>query len=130
MSLIHLYINKNTYDKNIPDLLKINNLDFLEYKVSDSEIAFHNIESVPAIKFKDKIIYNVNADTIKDICDQFNNYINTLPSVTKTTNYDIAKDMKLQDKKLTREIRLNTINIINKNTLSYNVKNFSKKYKE
>ena len=129
MSLIHLYTNKNEHNESLLNLLKINNLDFLEYKLNESDISFYNIKSIPAIKFKDTIMYDLNENNIKIIYDQFITYIDTLPSVNKNTNYNITKDFKTQDNKLTREIRLNTIHVINKDLLYQNVKKFSEKYK-
>lgn len=127
MSFIHLYVDKNKNDRNLIDILRTNNLDFLEYRLSDSEKSLYNIEHIPAIKFRDKIIYDLSESNLKHIYKDFNTYVNNLPSVTKTQDL-IPKEIKTE-KKLTREIRLNTINIINKELLSSYVKTLSKKHK-
>ena len=63
MSFIHLYLDKdNDSNDELINLLKNYNIDFLQHNIKNNEtyISAYELESLPAIKFKDSIIHNIN----------------------------------------------------------------------
>ena len=90
MSFIHLYLDKdNDSNDELINLLKNYNIDFLQHNIKNNEtyISAYELESLPAIKFKDSIIHNINEESIKTIVDKFNNFINTLPSIKSNDTF-------------------------------------------
>lgn len=118
MSLIHVYIDKKdtSKDKYIK-LIKKNNINFLEFNIPNDEKYKLNygIDSLPAIRFKDKIIYDINEKSINEVIENFNSFVKNLPKSNKT---------------FSRQILVNTIKVSNKKNLLPIIKYFSNKHKK
>lgn len=129
MSLIHIYIDKDDQSNNkFIDILKEQHIDFLQYNIKNKEreLNKYNLESLPAIKFKDSLTYDINEDSINETIENFNNFVNSLHVVNTKKDYPIEETTK---KKLTSQIFVNTIKVSDIEKLSSYVKQFSSKYK-
>lgn len=144
MSFIHLYLDKdNDSNDELINLLKNYNIDFLQHNIKNNEtyISAYELESLPAIKFKDSIIHNINEESIKTIVDKFNNFINTLPSIKSNDTFEEKPNIEEDSKKSEEEIIYNenkttpnqilvdTIKISDKEKLSSYIKDFAEKHK-
>lgn len=144
MSFIHLYLDKdNDSNDELINLLKNYNIDFLQHNIKNNEtyISAYELESLPAIKFKDSIIHNINEESIKTIVDKFNNFINTLPSIKSNDTFEekpnIEEDSEKSEEEIIdnenkttpNQILVDTIKISDKEKLSSYIKDFAEKYK-
>lgn len=137
MSFIHLYLDKNNNSNDeLINLLKNHNIDFLQHNIENNEtyINAYNLESLPAIKFKDSIIHDINENSVKTIVNEFNNFVDNLPTTKskhtlKTKNNTNEEEISIENKNPSNQILVNTIKISNKERLYSYVKNFSKKHK-
>lgn len=89
MSLIHIYLDKsNDSSREVIDLLRSKNIDFLQTNVKNTEETLKNykLQSLPAIKFKDNLVYDITENSINGIISKFNSYICTLPNTTLNHN--------------------------------------------
>ena len=139
MSFIHLYLDKdNDSNDELINLLKNYNIDFLQHNIKNNEtyISAYELESLPAIKFKDSIIHNINEESIKTIVDKFNNFINTLPSIKSNDTFEekpnIEEDSEKSEEEIIdnenkttpNQILVDTIKISDKEKLSPYIKDF------
>lgn len=144
MSFIHLYLDKdNDSNDELINLLKNYNIDFLQHNIKNNEtyISAYELESLPAIKFKDSIIHNINEESIKTIVDKFNNFINSLPSIKSNDTFEekpsIEEDSKKSEEEIIdnenkttpNQILVDTIKISDKEKLSSYIKDFAEKHK-
>lgn len=144
MSFIHLYLDKdNDSNDELINLLKNYNIDFLQHNIKNNEtyISAYELESLPAIKFKDSIIHNINEESIKTIVDEFNNFINSLPSIKSNDTFEekpnIEKDSEKSEEEIIdnenkitpNQILVDTIKISDKEKLSSYIKDFAEKHK-
>lgn len=144
MSFIHLYLDKdNDSNDELINLLKNYNIDFLQHNIKNNEtyISAYELESLPAIKFKDSIIHNINEESIKTIVDKFNNFINTLPSIKSNDTFEekpsIEEDSEKSEEEIIdnenkttpNQILVDTIKISDKEKLSSYIKDFAEKHK-
>lgn len=144
MSFIHLYLDKdNDSNDELINLLKNYNIDFLQHNIKNNEtyISAYELESLPAIKFKDSIIHDINEESIKTIVDKFNNFINTLPSIKSNDTFEekpsIEEDSKKSEEEIIdnenkttpNQILVDTIKISDKEKLSSYIKDFAEKHK-
>lgn len=84
MAIIHLYLDKNNNSNNkIIDILKKHSIDFLQFNIKNTKenIKLYDLESVPALKFKDLVISDINENSINSIVNEFNNFISSLPTI-------------------------------------------------
>ncbi|WP_082917540.1 hypothetical protein [Candidatus Arthromitus sp. SFB-turkey] len=144
MSFIHLYLDKdNDSNDELINLLKNYNIDFLQHNIKNNEtyISAYELESLPAIKFKDSIIHDINKESIKTIVDKFNNFINTLPSIKSNDTFEekpnIEEDSEKSEEEIIdnenkttpNQILVDTIKISDKEKLSSYIKDFAEKHK-
>ena len=144
MSFIPLYLDKdNDSNDELINLLKNYNIDFLQHNIKNNEtyISAYELESLPAIKFKDSIIHNINEESIKTIVDKFNNFINTLPSIKSNDTFEekpnIEEDSEKSEEEIIdnenkttpNQILVDTIKISDKEKLSSYIKDFAEKHK-
>ena len=144
MSFIHLYLDKdNDSNDELINLLKNYNIDFLQHNIKNNEtyISAYELESLPAIKFKDSIIHNINEESIKTIVDKFNNFIYSLPSIKSNDTFEekpsIEEDSKKSEEEIIdnenkttpNQILVDTIKISDKEKLSSYIKDFAEKHK-
>ena len=144
MSFIHLYLDKdNDSNDELINLLKNYNIDFLQHNIKNNEtyISAYELESLPAIKFKDSIIHNINEESIKTIVDEFNNFIDSLPSIKSNDTFEekpnIEEDSEKSEEEIIdnenkttpNQILVDTIKISDKEKLSSYIKDFAEKYK-
>lgn len=144
MSFIHLYLDKdNDSNDELINLLKNYNIDFLQHNIENNEtyINAYELESLPAIKFKDSIIHDINEESIKTIVDEFNNFIDTLPSIKSNSAFEekpsIEEDSEKSEEEIIdnenkttpNQILVDTIKISNKEKLSSYIKDFAEKHK-
>lgn len=144
MSFIHLYLDKdNDSNDELINLLKNYNIDFLQHNIKNNEtyISAYELESLPAIKFKDSIIHNINEESIKTIVDEFNNFIYSLPSIKSNDTFEekpsIEEDSKKSEEEIIdnenkttpNQILVDTIKISDKEKLSSYIKDFAEKHK-
>lgn len=144
MSFIHLYLDKdNDSNDELINLLKNYNIDFLQHNIKNNEtyISAYELESLPAIKFKDSIIHNINEESIKTIVDKFNNFIYSLPSIKSNDTFEekpnIEEDSEKSEEEIIdnenkttpNQILVDTIKISDKEKLSSYIKDFAEKYK-
>ena len=144
MSFIHLYLDKdNDSNDELINLLKNYNIDFLQHNIKNNEtyISAYELESLPAIKFKDSIIHNINEESIKTIVDEFNNFIDSLPSIKSNDTFEekpnIEEDSKKSEEEIIdnenkttpNQILVDTIKISDKEKLSSYIKDFAEKHK-
>ena len=144
MSFIHLYLDKdNDSNDELINLLKNYNIDFLQHNIKNNEtyISAYELESLPAIKFKDSIIHDINEESIKTIVDKFNNFINTLPSIKSNDTFEekpnIEEDSEKSEEEIIdnenkttpNQILVDTIKISDKEKLSSYIKDFAEKHK-
>lgn len=144
MSFIHLYLDKdNDSNDELINLLKNYNIDFLQHNIKNNEtyISAYELESLPAIKFKDSIIHNINEESIKTIVDEFNNFIYSLPSIKSNDTFEekpnIEEDSEKSEEKIIdnenkttpNQILVDTIKISDKEKLSSYIKDFAEKHK-
>lgn len=144
MSFIHLYLDKdNDSNDELINLLKNYNIDFLQHNIKNNEtyISAYELESLPAIKFKDSIIHNINEESIKTIVDKFNNFIDSLPSIKSNDTFEekpsIEEDSEKSDEEIIdnenkttpNQILVDTIKISDKEKLSSYIKDFAEKHK-
>ena len=144
MSFIHLYLDKdNDSNDELINLLKNYNIDFLQHNIKNNEtyISAYELESLPAIKFKDSIIHNINEESIKTIVDEFNNFIDSLPSIKSNDTFEekpnIEEDSEKSEEKIIdnenkttpNQILVDTIKISDKEKLSSYIKDFAEKHK-
>ncbi len=118
MSLIHIYLDKECDSRQkFLKLLKNSNVNFLEFNLNNDEITKSNykIDKLPAIKFENEIVYEIDEDSVKKIIEKFNSFIENLP---KPNNSFSCK------------ILVNTIKVSDKSKLSKYFENFSKKHKK
>lgn len=83
MAIIHLYLDKDNNSNNkIIDLLREHSVDFLQFNIKNTKenIKLYDLESVPALKFKDLVINDVYENSINSIVNEFNNFVSTLPA--------------------------------------------------
>ena len=107
MSFIHLYLDKdNDSNDELINLLKNYNIDFLQHNIKNNEtyISAYELESLPAIKFKDSIIHNINEESIKTIVDKFNNFIDSLPSIKSNDTFEEKPSIEEDSEKSEEEI--------------------------
>ena len=144
MSFIHLYLDKdNDSNDELINLLKNYNIDFLQHNIKNNEtyISAYELESLPAIKFKDSIIHDINKESIKTIVDEFNNFIDSLPSIKSNDTFEekpnIEEDSEKSEEEIIdnenkttpNQILVDTIKISDKEKLSSYIKDFAEKYK-
>lgn len=144
MSFIHLYLDKdNDSNDELINLLKNYNIDFLQHNIKNNEtyISAYELESLPAIKFKDSIIHNINEESIKTIVDKFNNFIDSLPSIKSNDTFEekpnIEEDSEKSEEEIIdnenkttpNQILVDTIKISDKEKLSSYIKDFAEKHK-
>lgn len=144
MSFIHLYLDKdNDSNDELINLLKNYNIDFLQHNIKNNEtyISAYELESLPAIKFKDSIIHDINKESIKTIVDEFNNFIDSLPSIKSNDTFEekpsIEEDSKKSEEEIIdnenkttpNQILVDTIKISDKEKLSSYIKDFAEKHK-
>lgn len=144
MSFIHLYLDKdNDSNDELINLLKNYNIDFLQHNIKNNEtyISAYELESLPAIKFKDSIIHNINEESIKTIVDKFNNFIDSLPSIKSNDTFkekpNIEEDSEKSEEEIIdnenkttpNQILVDTIKISDKEKLSSYIKDFAEKHK-
>lgn len=144
MSFIHLYLDKdNDSNDELINLLKNYNIDFLQHNIKNNEtyISAYELESLPAIKFKDSIIHNINKESIKTIVDEFNNFIDSLPSIKSNDTFEekpsIEEDSEKSEEEIIdnenkttpNQILVDTIKISDKEKLSSYIKDFAEKHK-
>lgn len=134
MSLIQLYLDKDNDSNNeIINLLKEQNINFLQYNIKNNEtnIKKYELESIPTLKFKDLIINNITKESIKKIVNKFNEFVDELPTI-KTTDETttIPNDFKKSKKNTKNQILVETIKIKNKEYLTKQVTEFANKYKK
>ncbi len=144
MSFIHLYLDKdNDSNDELINLLKNYNIDFLQHNIKNNEtyISAYELESLPAIKFKDSIIHNINEESIKTIVDEFNNFIDSLPSIKSNDTFEekpnIEEDSEKSEEEIIdnenkttpNQILVDTIKISDKEKLSSYIKDFAEKHK-
>lgn len=144
MSFIHLYLDKdNDSNDELINLLKNYNIDFLQHNIKNNEtyISAYELESLPAIKFKDSIIHNINEESIKTIVDEFNNFIYSLPSIKSNDTFEekpnIEEDSEKSEEEIIdnenkttpNQILVDTIKISDKEKLSSYIKDFAEKHK-
>ncbi len=144
MSFIHLYLDKdNDSNDELINLLKNYNIDFLQHNIKNNEtyISAYELESLPAIKFKDSIIHDINEESIKTIVDKFNNFIDSLPSIKSNDTFEekpsIEEDSKKSEEEIIdnenkttpNQILVDTIKISDKEKLSSYIKDFAEKHK-
>ena len=144
MSFIHLYLDKdNDSNDELINLLKNYNIDFLQHNIKNNEtyISAYELESLPAIKFKDSIIHDINKESIKTIVYKFNNFINTLPSIKSNDTFEekpnIEEDSEKSEEEIIdnenkttpNQILVDTIKISDKEKLSSYIKDFAEKHK-
>lgn len=144
MSFIHLYLDKdNDSNDELINLLKNYNIDFLQHNIKNNEtyISAYELESLPAIKFKDSIIHNINEESIKTIVDKFNNFIYSLPSIKSNDTFEekpnIEEDSEKSEEEIIdnenkttpNQILVDTIKISDKEKLSSYIKDFAEKHK-
>lgn len=144
MSFIHLYLDKdNNSNDELINLLKNYNIDFLQHNIKNNEtyINAYELESLPAIKFKDSIIHDINEESIKTIVNEFNNFIYTLPSIKSNSAFkekpSIEEDSEKSDEEIIdnenkttpNQILVDTIKISDKEKLSSYIKDFAEKHK-
>lgn len=144
MSFIHLYLDKdNDSNDELINLLKNYNIDFLQHNIKNNEtyISAYELESLPAIKFKDSIIHDINKESIKTIVDEFNNFIYSLPSIKSNDTFEekpnIEEDSEKSEEEIIdnenkttpNQILVDTIKISDKEKLSSYIKDFAEKHK-
>ena len=144
MSFIHLCLDKdNDSNDELINLLKNYNIDFLQHNIKNNEnyISAYELESLPAIKFKDSIIHNINEESIKTIVDEFNNFIDSLPSIKSNDTFEekpnIEEDSEKSEEEIIdnenkttpNQILVDTIKISDKEKLSSYIKDFAEKHK-
>lgn len=144
MSFIHLYLDKdNDSNDELINLLKNYNIDFLQHNIKNNEtyISAYELESLPAIKFKDSIIHDINEESIKTIVDEFNNFIYSLPSIKSNDTFEekpnIEEDSEKSEEEIIdnenkttpNQILVDTIKISDKEKLSSYIKDFAEKHK-
>lgn len=144
MSFIHLYLDKDNDSNNeLINILKNYNIDFLQHNIENNEtyINAYELESLPAIKFKDSIIHDINEESIKTIVDEFNNFIDSLPSIKSNDTFEekpnIEEDSEKseeeiidnENKTIPNQILVDTIKISDKEKLSSYIKDFAEKHK-
>lgn len=144
MSFIHLYLDKdNDSNDELINLLKNYNIDFLQHNIKNNEtyISAYELESLPAIKFKDSIIHDINKESIKTIVDEFNNFIDSLPSIKSNDTFEekpnIEEDSEKSEEEIIdnenkttpNQILVDTIKISDKEKLSSYIKDFAEKHK-
>lgn len=144
MSFIHLYLDKdNDSNDELINLLKNYNIDFLQHNIKNNEtyINTYELESLPAIKFKDSIIHDINEESIKTIVNKFNNFIDTLPSIKSNSAFkekpSIEEDSEKSEEEIIdnenktapNQILVDTIKISDKEKLSSYIKDFAEKHK-
>lgn len=134
MSLIQLYLDKDNDSNNeIINLLKEQSVNFLQYNIKNNKtnIKKYGLTSIPTLKFKDLIINDINEETIKEVVNKFNAFIDNLPVIKMTDKIEtIPDDFKGKNKKPKNQILVKTIKIINKENLNKQIKEFSRKYKK
>lgn len=133
MSLIHLYLDKyNDSNNEIIDLLKEQNINFLQYNIKNNEtnIKKYELESIPTLKFKDLVINEITEESIKKIINKFNEFVDGLPTIKTTDETMTIPDNFKKNKNTRSQILVETIRIKNKENLTKQTKEFSKKYKK
>ena len=114
---------------------------YLVLKNNETYISAYELESLPAIKFKDSIIHNINEESIKTIVDKFNNFIDSLPSIKSNDTFEekpsIEEDSEKSEEEIIdnenkttpNQILVDTIKISDKEKLSSYIKDFAEKHK-
>lgn len=139
MSLISLYLDRDNINYNLINSLKKHNIDFLQYNLKNDKahMEAYNLTSLPSIRFKDTLINKITKESIKNIVNEFSNFVNNLPLINTFDKEISLKDFCIckknpinttSHKNFTNQILVNTLKITNKEKLIIDFKKFSKKY--
>lgn len=88
MSLIHLYLDKENISSDLILLFRKQNIDFLQTNIANKEeyLKAYKIDQLPAIRFKDTLIYDTSKESVNKIINKFNDFIYSLPNINLDAN--------------------------------------------
>ncbi len=120
MSLIHLYTPKEEDCDKVISLLRKQNIDFLQTKISNDKesLKVYDLTKLPALKFKDTLLYDITKESVNAIVNKFQNYICALPNtpISKFTKKQQVKSLKMPINMKAKNPKLPLSPIKNKNT--------------